>query len=91
MDGFDGFEWDDAKNSINVDKHDIDFADATEVFADPNQLTYHSGVETNESRYISIGLLGETLLAVIFTYRGNKVRIISARKARKSERENYEG
>jgi uncharacterized DUF497 family protein len=91
MGEFEKFEWDDAKNLINIDKHDVDFGNATNAFSDPNQITYRSGVDTNESRYICIGLWGEILLAVIFTYRGNKVRIISARKARKNERESYEG
>ncbi len=83
------FEWDDTKRHANVDKHGIDFVDAVEVFADPNQYTYRSVQHTSEERFISVGMSKGALIAVVFTRRETILRIISARAARKSERERY--
>ena len=83
------FEWDDNKRRANVAKHGIDFVDATEVFADPKQYTYRSAPHTSEERYVSVGMSHGSLIAVVFTRRETKLRIISARAARKSERERY--
>ena len=83
------FDWDDTKRRANVDKHGIDFVDAVEVFADPNQYTYRSTRHTGEEQCISVGMSKGILIAVVFTRRETKLRIISARAARKSERESY--
>lgn len=88
-DPFSAFEWDDNKRHSNIEKHGIDFADATEVFDDPNQRTYQSTTGSGEERYLSIGMCRGRLIAVIFTRRGEKIRIISARAARRIERERY--
>ena len=69
--------------------HGIDFADATEVFGDPKQYTYRSAVRSSETRYVSVGTASGSLIAVVFTWRGKTVRIISARAARRSERDKY--
>lgn len=86
---FDGFEWDEAKNKANIAKHSISFADATRVFADPNFLASRSH-RSGEARSIAIGLMHEQLVAVIYTHRGANIRIISARVARRTERDSYE-
>jgi uncharacterized DUF497 family protein len=83
------FEWDDRKRSLNIAKHGIDFVDAAEVFRDPSQYTYRSGIRSGETRYVSVGTVAGNLIAVIFTWRGRTVRIISARAARRSERDMY--
>lgn len=83
------FEWDDTKRRANVAKHGIDFVDAVEVFADPKQITYRSTLYTGEERYISIGMSKGNLIAVVFTRRETRLRIISARAARRNERERY--
>jgi hypothetical protein len=88
MGPFSNFEWDDNKRRANVAKHGIDFVDATEVFADAEQFTYRSP-HRSEERYISVGLARGRLTAVVFTQRGDKLRIISARPARRNEREHY--
>jgi uncharacterized DUF497 family protein len=83
------FEWDENKQRLNVIKHGIDFVDAKEVFYDPAAYTSVSPRNPGERRYVTIGSMRGTLIAVIFTLRGQAVRIISARTARRSERQSY--
>jgi uncharacterized DUF497 family protein len=90
MEPFPAFEWDDNKRRANVIKHGIDFVDACEVFADPKQFTYRSAHDASEERFISVGKVHGQLIAVVFTHRGDKIRIISARRARQIEREQYD-
>lgn len=86
------FEWDDEKAQANLEKHGVSFGEATEVFYDPNALEdYDSEHSEDEARFFIIGLSSRRLLYVIYAERtGDVVRIISARKADKAERENYE-
>ena len=84
-----GFEWDENKRRLNVLKHGIDFADAKEVFYDPAAYTSVSPHTTHERRYVTVGSISGALVAVIFTHRGQAIRIISARAARRVERETY--
>lgn len=90
MDSIEAFEWDETKRGANVAKHGIDFVDAVQVFGDPRQLTYRSSHHSGEERFVSIGAVHGKLIAVVFTQRANKVRIISARAARRVERELYD-
>jgi hypothetical protein len=83
------FEWDEAKRRTNLLKHGIDFADATEVFADPKAFTVRSTQAANEIRDITIGKIPNVIIAVITTRRNGRLRIISARMARRSERSRY--
>ena len=83
------FEWDDRKRQSNIEKHGIDFDDAREVFADPAAYTFSSPTRSEERRYVTVGLAKGAIIAVIFTLRGRAVRIISARAARRNEREIY--
>jgi uncharacterized DUF497 family protein len=84
-----GFEWDANKNVTNVLKHGIDFLDAVKVFADPNLVVVDAKVRQQEARLLAIGLLDRLLITVVFTLRGDRIRIISARRARSSERRRY--
>lgn len=86
------FEWDARKALTNQVKHGVSFEEAMSVFGDPLGHIFddpdHSAVE---SREIIIGLSHkQRLLIVCFTERSNAVRIISARKATKLERQDYE-
>ena len=85
------FEWDEHKNKINVIKHSIDFKLAAEVFSDPKAIIQFSREQNGEKRYQIIGsIAGElVILLVAFTHRQDKIRIISARKASKKERQLY--
>ncbi len=86
------YQWDRDKANINLKKHGVDFADATAVFEDPLALTIEDLDSSEEPRWITLGtdFLGR-LLVVVYTFRGEAIRLISARKATKKERENYEG
>ncbi len=83
------FEWDEAKRKSNIEKHGIDFTDAMRIFADPGCRIHRSGVQTSEVREVAVGRIGERYVAVVFVRRGDTVRIISARIARKKERQAY--
>ncbi len=86
------FEWDPGKASANLDKHGVDFAEASTVFGDPLELTIpdpdHS---TGEARFLSLGLSsGGRLLVVAYTEREGKLRIVHARATEPKERRAYE-
>jgi uncharacterized protein len=84
------FEWDPAKGAINEKKHRISFDDAKSVFVDPQHLEEDSTrPEHGERRSRAIGRFGTAIVTVIFTTRGDRRSIISARRARRDERERY--
>ena len=86
------FEWDREKAERNLSKHGISFHEATTVFGDGlsvmvSDLDHSSG----EIRYLDIGMWSDRrLLVVAYTERGSKIRIISCRRATRSERQVYE-
>jgi len=83
------FEWDHKKATINLDKHNIDFADAATVFDDSNAVTIDDP-DHNEERFVTIGMdTYGRILVVVYTWRGDVIRIISARKAVKHEQKQY--
>lgn len=85
------FEWDENKNRINRQKHKIDFKTAVRVFEDENRKEYYDLEHSiDEDRYKVYGKV-DNVLVVIYTKRGIKTRIISARKAKPSERRKYYG
>ena len=83
-----GFEWDDDKNKANQAKHKISFEEAQAIFSDPR--AYEFDAKTEEPRTLIIGMISGKLWAVVYTTRGENKRIISCRRARDSEREDYE-
>jgi uncharacterized DUF497 family protein len=86
------YEWDAAKSRANLAKHGIDFADAVAVFEDDLALTRPDAAARGESRFVTLGVDGfGRHLVVVFTERGARIRIISARVATKAERKSYEG
>lgn len=84
------FEWDRRKVEINLKKHAVDFADAVAVFSDDSAITLQDD-SNGEERFVSVGLdaLGRVLV-VAFSWRGEKIRLISARRATRRERRQYE-
>ena len=86
------FEWDANKASTNFAKHGVSFDEAMEVFYDPNALERYDALNSiDETRFIVVGLSSRRLLNVAYAERAGKtVRVISARKATKEERDLYE-
>ena len=85
------YEWDAAKAKANLRKHGVAFADAALALEDPRALTIADPDSSGEQRFVNLGSdpSGRVLLT-IFTPRGTRVRIISSRKASRTERRAYE-
>lgn len=84
-------EWDDNKNRINYKKHGIYFEDAAWIFLDDNRYDDYDELHSDdEDRIKTVGRVGK-ILAVVYTERGEKYRIISARYATKKEIDDYYG
>ena len=84
------FEWDRKKAKLNLEKHGVDFADAAIVLDDPNAVTI-CDLDHDEERFVTIGMDSHgRIMVVIYTWRGDVIRLISARKATKQERKQYE-
>jgi uncharacterized protein len=85
------FEWDDAKAAANRAKHGIAFDDAMDVFEDPYCIDEDSTRPGDgETRRKVVGRVGPIMIAVIYTDRLGSRRIISARRARRNERLQYD-
>ena len=83
------FEWDSEKAEINKKKHKVSFETAARVFLDENNFDTYDELHSNfEDRFKIIGKVGEVLV-VIYTERGDRNRIISARRAERYEEEEY--
>lgn len=83
------FEWDLGKSAVNVRNHGVSFEEASTIFSDPNYLL-QPDVEHSD-RFVAIGMSGLLrILVVVHLERGPRVRIISARKAKRSEARTYE-
>ena len=87
------FEWDENKNQINIDKHGVSFEEALTVFYDPDALVMHDEEHSeDEDRFLILGISEALhLLIVCHCYReaNETIRIISARKANKTEAKQY--
>jgi hypothetical protein len=83
------FEWDSGKAALNLVKHGVSFSEAATVFADPFAVFLDDG--SGSGRMVVIGAsLRERVLFVVHVERGERDRIISARRATPREREVYE-
>jgi uncharacterized protein len=80
-------EWGAAKATSNRDKHGIDFDEAIEIFYGPSLLRRSD--RNAEERWLAIGETEGRVVAVVFTWRGDALRIISAPRARKDEERAY--
>ena len=84
------FEWDPAKARANLKKHGVHFAQAATVLEDDYAITIEDDHPT-EQRFITLGMdESGQVLVVVYTYRGDSIRLISARKANPAERLIYE-
>ena len=87
----DGYEWDPAKAAANLKKHRVDFADAALSLEDPNALVAPDPDAEEEERFLCLGADPEgRVLVTVYAHRGERIRIISSRRASKSERRRYE-
>ncbi len=86
------FEWDDDKARKNLKKHGVSFEEAATIFNDPKIATiFDPDHSENEERFVSLGMsFIQRLLSVVHTDRERRIRLISARKATKTERKTYE-
>jgi uncharacterized protein len=84
------FEWDPEKAASNFRKHGVRFAEAVTIFDDGALLTM-AGEHTDEERFVALGVGSSgRILVVLYTLRGERIRIISAGKATRAERQQYE-
>jgi uncharacterized DUF497 family protein len=84
------FEWDDAKAEANLRRHKLSFQAATRVFEDPFVLIEQDLSEDyGEDRFLATGRVEGLLVVVAYTERGDRIRIISARKANSNEQRAY--
>lgn len=84
------YQWDKNKATSNLQKHGIEFADAVSVFSDELAITIPEN-RFDEERFVTIGMdaFGR-ILVIVFTWRSEDIRLISARLAERRERKQYE-
>ncbi|MHC5935442.1 BrnT family toxin [Nostoc sp.] len=84
------YQWDRGKAAANLHKHGVDFADAVTVFSDDLAITI-TDERFDEERFITIGIDAfSRVLVVVYTWRNDEIRLISARKATHYEQKQYE-
>ena len=84
------FEWDEVKARANFRKHGVTFEQAAYAFRDPFAVEWiDDRAAYDEERFILLGRVGGQILSVVYTERGDHLRIISARRATKYEEDNY--
>lgn len=84
------FEWDEDKRRLNLEKHGIDFEDAIAIWEGDVVQSVSGQGQYAEERVLAFGLLAGRVICIVFTHRGERTRIISARRARHHEREDYQ-
>jgi uncharacterized DUF497 family protein len=83
--------WDPNKAEINFNKHGIRFSDAEMVLYDSFAMTLEEQIVADEQRYVTVGSdAAGRIIAVVYCYRADTIRLISARKATPTERKQYE-
>ena len=84
------YQWDRGKAKENLKKHKVRFSDAATIFTDDRALTIEDD-HPDEQRFITIGMDATArVLVVVYIWRGDDIRIISARRATKNELKQYE-
>jgi len=81
------FEWDESKRQANLAKHHIDFRDAKRIFDGP--VFERMDSRHGEDRIFAIGLMEDIEIVVVYVMRGQRRRLISARRAHRNERQEY--
>ena len=83
------FEWDPVKARANLRKHDVSFLAAVRIFDGPTMERPDDREDYGEERIAVLGMVNGKVLHVVYTWRGEARRIISARKAKADERRVY--
>jgi uncharacterized protein len=84
------YEWDPAKAQANLRKHKVPFLLACEVFKDDNSLErLDTSSDYGEERWTVLGRVEQTILFVVYTQCGQRIRLISARRATRNEQRSY--
>jgi uncharacterized protein len=83
------FEWDEQKRISNLEKHGIDFVRACQIFDNYTVDFEDNRYDYGEERFIAIGEINGQILTIVYTYRDDAIRLISARTANKYERNIY--
>ena len=84
-------EFDPKKNAINLRKHGVSLSEGDGVLSDPLALTMEDPSATGEQRFVTIGTnIFGSLMVIVWTGRGEDIRLISVRQAEPKERRNYE-
>jgi uncharacterized DUF497 family protein len=87
--GYGGFEWDDKKSDWTLEERGFDFDFAARIWSESPVWERESTQQRDERRFIAIGIVEGSTIAVVWTPRGSDRRIISARKASRKERKQY--
>jgi uncharacterized DUF497 family protein len=83
------FEWDEAKNQSNLQRHGFDFVEVKRIFAGDVFTLLDNRFDYDEIRFLTLGMLNGRVVAVAHTETDEVTRIISVRKASKNEEEIY--
>ncbi|MEK6756401.1 MAG: BrnT family toxin [Bacteroidota bacterium] len=85
------YEWDERKRVSNLEKHGLDFYRAKRVYEADRKITIETTKEgSRERRFLDIAEVESACVALVYTYRGESVRIISMRHARRKERRDFD-
>lgn len=87
-----GFEWHERKAKLNLAKHGVSFEEATSVFFDTRSVTVDDPDHSQrENRFVTTGMSDRgRILTLVQVDRGDRIRLISARRATARERSSYE-
>jgi uncharacterized protein len=84
------FEWDDDKAVVNLGVHGVAFHEATKAFRDPFAVErIDARLDYGEERINLVGMCDGALIQVTYTERGDRIRLISARRAERHEQDDY--
>ena len=84
------FDWDNVKAAANLRKHGVSFEQAAYAFRDPFGIEWlDAAADYGEERIILLGMSGGQILSIVYTERHECLRIISARRATKYEKDTY--
>jgi hypothetical protein len=79
------FTWSEAKRTLNIEQHGLDFVDAQRIFEGPTYTYEDDRFDYSEQRFVTLGILDEFVVSIVHTETSRVVRIISLRKATKHE------